>query len=157
MRNQNALPGAVALSDLPGCISSVGSCTRLPVRPMDVSWSPAVVGACAVTTALYCASKHGHHSHRDGGGRTKSLAAVLAPLLENTGDATVDATENCTRIFYGPIIHSRSLSELQVMQRCKHVRAEVAVNVAYHLGSITTPPHAPLRLPGSPDDDSRGV
>lgn len=85
---------------------------------MDLSWSPVAVGALGTAaTALCYGAKLAHESRSGVAKRAQSLEAVLAPLLEPTAGATLDAAARCTRCFYGPIIHSRSLAELQIMQQ----------------------------------------
>lgn len=85
---------------------------------MAIDWPPpvAVGAASAAAMALWCVAKTAHESsRRDGGaeGSAGALATVLGPLLEQDADGAA----RCTRCFYGPIIHSRSLAELQVMQQ----------------------------------------
>lgn len=89
-------------------------------RVMGVSWPPpAAVGAATVAAvALCCAAKRGHGSRRGAEARSLgTLGTVLGPLLDQTADATDDAAARCTRCFYGPIIHSLTLAELQIMQQ----------------------------------------
>jgi guanine deaminase len=78
---------------------------------MGINWQPHVAAGAAI--ALWCAAKYGLESRARSGSEAGSLATVLGPLLEHAADGAT----RCTRCFYGPIIHSRSLAELQVMQQ----------------------------------------
>lgn len=69
--------------------------------------------------ALCCVAKQAAEDDRgrEAARGDGTLAAVLAPMLGQDATAAGDAVARCTRCFYGPIIHSRSLAELQVMQQ----------------------------------------